>query len=294
MNSQLTCKYCRDDITMGDRCEKCAVSVANDGTYEAVCDHCGTRFTRNKKHPGGRYCTRACFGEHRKLEDVDGVCVGCGVTFKKRDSSDKRFCTSRCANAYHRQPNPSKKQIAKCVVCGTTFESWAYRKSICCSRKCASSLSVGIAKPTARRPDSFVTKTCAYCGVEYARHKIYHTGGRTSSFCSIKCRAEQRSIDMKGERNHNWVDSGHKTVDRGDNWLRQARLVRKRDNYTCQDCGKVREARTELFDVHHIVPYRLFNGDYKKANELSNLVYLCRKCHVLADNEFRKREKQNK
>ncbi|WP_083443600.1 HNH endonuclease [Ornithinibacillus contaminans] len=51
--------------------------------------------------------------------------------------------------------------------------------------------------------------------------------------------------------------------------------VRKRDNYTCQDCGITEEEYGSQLSVHHIIPFRKCNGDWKKANELSILVTLC-------------------
>jgi len=35
-------------------------------------------------------------------------------------------------------------------------------------------------------------------------------------------------------------------------------------------------------DVHHVRPYRLFD-DYREANDLTNLLLLCRPCHRRAD-----------
>jgi len=68
-----------------------------------------------------------------------------------------------------------------------------------------------------------------------------------------------------------------KPVDRGPNWQRQADAARKRDKYTCRDCGRVQYQ--PRLDVHHLIPYRSFNGDYKVANRLSNLISVCRICH---------------
>jgi predicted HNH restriction endonuclease len=31
--------------------------------------------------------------------------------------------------------------------------------------------------------------------------------------------------------------------------------------------------------VHHLIPYRTFNGDYLAANRLANLISVCRPCH---------------
>jgi hypothetical protein len=49
-------------------------------------------------------------------------------------------------------------------------------------------------------------------------------------------------------------------------------LVRKRDNYECQICGKKQEKLNYKLNVHHID----FN---KKNNALSNLMSLCKPCH---------------
>lgn len=63
-------------------------------------------------------------------------------------------------------------------------------------------------------------------------------------------------------------------------------IVRRRDNFTCQDCGKVRTPKMSKklgkrqFDVHHL------NGlcgkksrGYDKISEIDTLITLCHKCH---------------
>jgi len=48
--------------------------------------------------------------------------------------------------------------------------------------------------------------------------------------------------------------------------------IRKRDNYTCRECGFTQEQLKYKLPVHHI--------DYNKKNNLeSNLISLCRGCH---------------
>ena len=50
--------------------------------------------------------------------------------------------------------------------------------------------------------------------------------------------------------------------------------VYQRDNFTCQDCGKVwRDGDT--FNIHHVVPRSKGGG-----NELDNLILLCKPCHM--------------
>ncbi len=57
-------------------------------------------------------------------------------------------------------------------------------------------------------------------------------------------------------------------------WKSASRKVWKRDNRTCQKCGKIHE-RGEPFDVHHIVPFEC----KELRAEASNLVLLCEPCH---------------
>jgi hypothetical protein len=53
-------------------------------------------------------------------------------------------------------------------------------------------------------------------------------------------------------------------------WKELAQKIRKRDNFTCQLCGK-----KSATDVHHIIPRRI-----KIDNSPDNLITLCRSCHA--------------
>lgn len=60
-----------------------------------------------------------------------------------------------------------------------------------------------------------------------------------------------------------------------------SKLTFERDSYSCLLCNSSNE-----LNAHHIVPW---NVDESLREELSNMVTLCRKCHVLAhDGNFRK------
>jgi len=87
--------------------------------------------------------------------------------------------------------------------------------------------------------------------------------------------------------------------DYGPNWETQRNAARARDGYRCRQCGKPETTPSPIgdlpigegrgggrqHDVHHLVPFRSFgyvpgvNENYKLANELDNLVTLCRACH---------------
>jgi DEAD/DEAH box helicase domain-containing protein len=74
--------------------------------------------------------------------------------------------------------------------------------------------------------------------------------------------------------------------DYGPNWPAQRNLVRARDGYRCQMCGAPEQGRAH--DVHHKTPFRRFES-YQQANELSNLITLCRSCHRRAETAVRLR-----
>ena len=68
--------------------------------------------------------------------------------------------------------------------------------------------------------------------------------------------------------------------DYGPNWLAQRNRARGRDGYRCQACGVLEDERSH--HVHHKIPFRAF-ASYRQANQLSNLVTLCPRCHHRAE-----------
>jgi len=64
--------------------------------------------------------------------------------------------------------------------------------------------------------------------------------------------------------------------DYGPNWLAQRDRARARDGHRCQACGMLEDGRSH--HVHHRIPFRTF-ASYRQANQLSNLVTLCPRCH---------------
>jgi len=87
----------------------------------------------------------------------------------------------------------------------------------------------------------------------------------------------QRQLAARGQ----WFDSRN---DYGPNWQAQRKRVRARDGYRCTHCGRP-EAKGRQHDVHHLVPFRTYgyvagvNETYLDANQLANLVLVCRTCH---------------
>jgi DEAD/DEAH box helicase domain-containing protein len=94
--------------------------------------------------------------------------------------------------------------------------------------------------------------------------------------------------------------------DYGPNWEQQRRAARARDGYRCRQCGAPEPTPSQTLphfaqqngggqgggrqhDVHHLTPFRSFgyvpglNENYRLANELDNLITLCRACHSRAE-----------
>jgi DEAD/DEAH box helicase domain-containing protein len=74
--------------------------------------------------------------------------------------------------------------------------------------------------------------------------------------------------------------------DYGPDWEAQRDAARARDAYRCQRCGV--PERDRQHDVHHRIPFRAFES-YQEANQLSNLVTLCPRCHRRAETSVRLR-----
>lgn len=68
--------------------------------------------------------------------------------------------------------------------------------------------------------------------------------------------------------------------DYGQDWSTQRDRARARDGYRCQHCGTPEGGRAH--HVHHKNPVRAFSS-HQQANQLSNLVTLCPRCHRRAE-----------
>ena len=125
-----------------------------------------------------------------------------------------------------------------------------------------------------------VKVACTHCGKVNSKQlcQVLLSG---RSFCDGPCYWAWRSevSFLSGTDNVTW--KGGSVGYRGPNWAGQQRAARKRDKNTCQHC----DSKVNLA-VHHIRPFRLFEGNYKTANLLSNLLTLCGYCHGRAEQAF--------
>lgn len=248
---------------------------------QRICPTCHTLFS--PKEASQTFCNRACY-EASRAKPVK-ICRHCGKPFPPGQQG-RYYCSAKCRQeAGWMPPDPSKKETRVCLWCGKEFTAWVYRPTQYCSRLCSSHSGAGHPHPTAQRPESYITVICEVCSKPFTAHKRFFTreGHNPPQYCSKECRYTAHSIETRGEGNPNW--RGGTTIhliDYGPNWGRQKRRTKARDHHTCQACGYI-SGGDRFLDVHHIKPCHTFNGDWRMANRLINLICLCRPCHAAID-----------
>lgn len=210
-------------------------------------------------------------------------CPVCGKTYKanlgRLKHGRQTTCSRECSYVLRGNQLESKKHLT-CEMCRSEFIRVPSRHKAefitVCSLNCYSNARK---KNLHRKPPHALKKpslkfSCETCGknVELPNKR---KGARKFRFCTAEC-AHQGNT---GKNNYFWR-GGHSGY-YGSTWTTARRAARKRDNYTCQRCGKVMKSG-RFPDVHHITPFRFFNN-HEDANELNNLVSLCHGCHVTVE-----------
>lgn len=266
--------------------------------YELICEYCNKKYFHKYKSRAvrSRFCCRKCqtlylSNQQSKKATIIRECPICKTKFKTtKNHGGKKSCSQNCANILktkraHQSRSKNIKKIDKeCPCCHKKFSVTPARKTkIYCSNKCRG------------KHKSIMGRTkipCAHCGqiTEFINAQIKLRGGK---YCSKKCLYASMSKDRTGKNNPNWT-GGHEPITwRGPNWNRQRRIVRQRDDYTCQKCKQRFTKKSRKLHVHHIVPFRLFKDDYKSANQVGNLVCLCASCHSSVESKVRDYTKKN-
>jgi len=219
---------------------------------------------------GHFYCGRECLGiGHKQTFSGEN-----NPFYGKTHSEDTKIKISgkNHWNYGNRKLEKAKSQYTfTCNYCDKEFISSTPKRKFC-SNKC-------IAK--ANYPDK-ITRNCSYCGNQI--QTILCKANNSNMFCNTECYALYRKFiyDQPSGPNSHWYGKrGNVTPNwRGgisyepygsdfDEELKES--IRKRDEYTCQLCGKIQE--DEKLSIHHI--------DYNKKNiHRMNLISLCRACHV--------------
>jgi endogenous inhibitor of DNA gyrase (YacG/DUF329 family) len=203
-------------------------------------------------------------------------CESCGKTVIRSANELRKaahtFCSYQCKYDY------DHTVTVLCTTCGNALKrnpAFAQRSPHhFCNLTCR-----GIFQSKSK---TIVKTPCLICGedVTWARPS------KNASFCSRKCYAAWQAQHRTGKNASNWK-GGYQSY-YGPNWRAQQRAARKRDGYKCQHCG-VAQTKKRALDVHHIKPFRTFgympgiNENHRQANDLTNLISLCKGCHKLAE-----------
>jgi hypothetical protein len=208
------------------------------------------------------------------------ACEECGKEITWRRNRPRKFCSAQCAHKFNGRAKRSSVEVT-CAYCGTLFckrpAQLKYTTKHFCNMTCMGKWQTENWNGKDNPNYNSVDCTCAICGKEFVRAPcdIRTVAG---NFCSSKCSAAWKSQNRSGVNSPYW--QGGKVDYRGPNWSQQRDKARERDKYRCRRC-KVHETQLSYtLTVHHIIPFRSFGIDrYEEANQLTNLICLCRACH---------------
>lgn len=198
------------------------------------------------------------------VKPTTNICPQCGNEFTVySENRHKMFCSKECLS----QALRAKRKKQYCKNCGREIIDYAYTRRYC-DACIAEKGHIWV------KPDRIETQ-CAYCGKPMAVIKSVYESN-TNCYCSMECMGKHYSQIYSGENSPSWKGGkSHHYI--GGFWTVR-KLVRKRDNYTCQRCGINEDEYGKQMSVHHIVNYREFE-DKEEANNPNNLICLCEPCH---------------
>ena len=193
-------------------------------------------------------------------------CKCCGKEFTvPYGCRDRIYCGRSCQAKSVTHSDIRKTSI--CIICKKEFKHYGER--ILCSNACTSKY-MRIARIGENNPaynGNKENKTCVSCGkkFEYSRSGLHKE--QTRVFCSLAC---AHKIDIKN------LFLGNSVNPYPAEWSKIKKLIKERDDHTCQLCGDKENTNNHSTNnghhIHHI--------DYNKKNlNQQNLIELCQKCH---------------
>lgn len=168
-----------------------------------------------------------------------------------------------------------------CAHCGATMTRTQWRlthtKHHFCNRACKHMFQANHPLPKRERQ---VQTACDYCGKTFMRKQCRVRDNHV--YCDWRCAARGLSAQRRSMQDPTRTDEHIYWY--GPNWRKQRRKARERDGYRCQACGMSEKRNGQHLDVHHIIPFRAFSIERcEEANQLENLICLCKSCHSSAE-----------
>lgn len=204
-------------------------------------------------------------------------CTRCGTPI---DNPDPRRQRRTCSEMCRRQANTGRPReiplTASCITCHTSFPLDSHRRRSTCSDACLSAFRTTVHRSrvrVSRAKGPTVEIVCEVCH----KVKLVFPCQASTRFCGDACRLSWFAHHAgSGSQHPNWTGGPQYY---GVSWKPAKKLALIRDGYQCQRCGK--RPKKNQCDVHHILPFQLFGKErHQEANDLDNLVTLCRSCHA--------------
>lgn len=235
------------------------------------CLQCDKVYTPKVKRQ--KFCCEKCQIASRYKEYT---CKVCGTVFKSKHPN-RKYCSNKCSAKVNLKPD--LVHGIECNNCGKEFSRTrarirATKVGQFCTRKCWDEYNSKMKAEKSHKWKSNLIP-CKQCGEKVLRQPN-ETENRKQVFCSHICYSHWLSENNRGKNSPSW--RGGLITDRGENWEEVSMFIRQRDHFQCQSCGEKQNG--VMLDVHHKIPYRFFNGDWRKANREENLITLCRSCHA--------------
>lgn len=274
--------------------------TSSSAKKEYECAECGSLFNDypSRRETRGReifFCSKQCKNEHQRVEKFKFSCSQCGSTVERTESAigsmgdysiDNHFCDKECESEWKSEnwvgeKHPSWKdntQTMSCDQCDSNIEVLQYYVGKLdhhfCDKNCHADFARG------ETHDS-----CELCGTTFELSPRQRSSNAEVHFCSKAHWSEWISNQQCGENNSSW--SGGRETYYGPNWNEARNSVLERDDFRCKNCGCTQKEHYNRvgfdLDVHHIDPLRTFDDNYSDANDPSNLITLCRRCHPKAE-----------
>jgi hypothetical protein len=216
------------------------------------------------------------YNRYLKKEN-EGICPVCGkeTYFIGLKRGYCKFCSYECANSGENHPFFGKHHTEKTKRKISDTEKGKHCSEE--SKKKMSDAKKGEKNPNyGKHPSEETRKKMSDANKGKMGGENHPMYGKHHTEETKKKMSDAKKGKLKGENNPNYK-GGTSLKEFKDayglepeEWEKLAQEIRKRDNFTCQLCGK-----RGATDVHHIIPRRI-----KIDNSPDNLITLCRSCHM--------------
>jgi hypothetical protein len=274
-NKQFSIIPARARDNRGKYCSlKCRREDSKTIMVECIICHKPQKRYRSTLHKYATLCSKTCESkwkssrtnfytdEYRKEHRIECRCKQCGKRTVVAKANKFVFCDKKCYSGYM-----TKGEYRVCKTCGKEF--WGIRSyiekgwDIFCSKICA------------READKTGEyRNCVRCDKKFYISDWYVKNGY-GKYCSRTC-LDYGLTDL------------YSKIRASDYHTRWHRLVLKKDEFTCQNCGQ----KHGDLEAHHLVPFAkiLRDNSVTTLEEAKNCEFLwdidngqtlCMKCHLL-------------